>query len=226
MLSLVDIKKIDEYFNGEQELATPKESPLSHRAKIMRWIKIALPSMAALLIGLLIVMPGLQTESERLAIDVTRPKKGELEKLHMEQTSFYITDANNKVNNFNADNIDETEPGSKLLKLKNPSGILPNADNTWVNIQSPIGYYNQNTSLLRLLDGVELFYSNGATATSEEMFFDFKLSKAHSVKPTTVDGESGHIEAQGFEYYQDKDLLIFTGKTHITMPEERVKGDN
>ena len=223
---MVDIKKIDEYFNGEQELATPKESPLSHRAKIMRWIKIALPSMAALLIGLLIVMPGLQTESKRLAIDVTRPKKGEIEKLHMEQTSFYITDANNKVNNFNADNIDETEPGSKLLKLKNPSGILPNADNTWVNIQSPIGYYNQNTSLLRLLDGVELFYSNGATATSEEMFFDFKLSKAYSVKPTTVDGESGHIEAQGFEYYQDKDLLIFTGKTHITMPEEQVKGDN
>lgn len=223
---MFDTTKIDAYFNGEKNFSPQKENSLTRRAKIMRWIKIALPSIAALLIGLLIVMPGLQTESERLAVDITRPKKGELEKLHMEQTSFYITDANNKVNNFNADNIDETEPGSKLLKLKNPSGILPNADNTWVNIQSPNGYYNQNTSLLRLLDGVEVFYSNGATATSEEMFFDFKLSKAYSIKPTTVDGESGHIESQGFEYYQDKDLLIFTGKTHITMPEEQVKGDN
>ena len=148
---MFDTTKIDAYFNGEKEFSPQKENSLTRRAKIMRWIKIALPSIAALLIGLLIVMPGLQTESERLAVDITRPKKGELEKLHMEQTSFYITDANNKVNNFNADNIDETEPGSKLLKLKNPSGILPNADNTWVNIQSPNGYYNQNTSLLRLL---------------------------------------------------------------------------
>ena len=223
---MFDTQKIDAYFNGEKDFTPTKENPLTRRAKMMRWIKIALPSIAALLIGLLIVMPGLQTESERLALDITRPKKGELEKLHMEKTSFYITDAENKVNNFNADNIDETSPGSKILKLKNPNGILPNPDNTWVNIQSPSGYYDQNKSLLRLLDGVELFYSNGATATSEEMFFDFKQSKAYSVKPTTVDDESGHIEAQGFEYYQDKDLLIFKGKTHIIMPEEQIRGRN
>ncbi len=223
---MFDTQKIDAYFNGEKDLSSPtKESPNS-RARIMRWLKIALPSIAALLIGLLIIMPGIQTEGDRLAVDVTRPKKGELEKLHMEKTAFYITDANNKVNNFNADNIDETEPGSKLLKLKNPSGILPNADNTWVNIQSPSGYYNQNTSLLHLLQGVEIFYSSGGTATSQEMYFDFKQSKAYSLLPTTVDGEDGHIESQGFEYYQDKDLLIFTGKTHITIPEEQIKGDN
>ena len=178
---MFDTQKIDAYFNGEKDFTTRPQNPLARRTKIMRWIKIALPSAAALLIGMLIIIPSLQTEGEKLAIDITRPKKGELEKLHMEQTSFYITDVNNKVNNFNADNIDETEPGSKLLKLKNPSGILPNTDNTWINIQSPTGYYNQNTSLLRLLDGVEVFYSNGATATSEEMFFDFDLLIQHSL---------------------------------------------
>lgn len=223
---MFDTQKIDAYFNGEKDFSVQKQSPLTKRARIMRWLKIALPSIAALLIGLLIIIPGIQTEGERLAIDITRPKKGELEKLHMENTSFYITDANNKVNNFNADNIDETKPGSKLLKLKNPSGILPNADNTWVNIQSPTGFYNQNTSLLHLLDGVEIFYSSGGTATSQEMYFDFKQSKAYSILPTTVDGEDGHIESQGFEYYQDKDLLIFTGKTHITLPEEQIRGSN
>ncbi len=63
-------------------------------------------------------------------MDVTLPKKGELEKLHMEETVFYITDADNKVNNFNADKIDETEPGSKLLKLTNPQGIVPGSNQT------------------------------------------------------------------------------------------------
>lgn len=97
----------------------------------MRWIKLALPSLAALLIGLLIVLPGLQTDDDRFELDVTRPKKGELEKLHMENTVFYITDADNQVNNFNADKIDETEPGSKLIKLINPAGASsPATDRT------------------------------------------------------------------------------------------------
>ena len=117
---MFDSHKIDAYFNGEKNLRLQTETALSRRAKIMRWVKLVLPCLAALLIGLLIIIPHLQNDDSRFDMDITRPKKGELEKLHMEQTVFYITDAENKVNNFNADKIDETEPGSKLLKLINP----------------------------------------------------------------------------------------------------------
>ena len=91
---MFDSHKIDAYFNGEKDLRPAAETMLTRRAKIMRWIKLALPSLAALLIGLLIVLPGLQTDDDRFELDVTRPKKGELEKLHMENTVFYITDGN------------------------------------------------------------------------------------------------------------------------------------
>ena len=133
---MFDSHKIDAYFNGEKDLRPAAETMLTRRAKIMRWIKLALPSLAALLIGLLIVLPGLQTDDDRFELDVTRPKKGELEKLHMENTVFYITDADNQVNNFNADKIDETEPGSKLIKLINPQGIIPGDGQDWVNIEA------------------------------------------------------------------------------------------
>lgn len=223
---MFDSHKIDAYFNGEKDLRSHSETALTRRAKIMRWVKLALPSLAALLIGLLIIMPNLQNDEDRFEIDITRPKKGELEKLHMEQTVFYITDADNKVNNFNADNIDETEPGSKLYKLTKPHGIIPGTDKSWTNIQAPIGYFNQNTNILQLLEDVQLFHSDGMTASSTEMFFDVKQSKAYGVKPVTVDGETGHIEAEGFEYYNNQNLLIFTGKTHITIPEEQLKGND
>jgi len=221
-----DSQKIDAYFNGEKNLRTQTETALTRRAQIMRWIKLALPSLAALLIGLLIIIPHLQNEDSRFDMDITRPKKGELEKLHMEQTVFYITDADNKVNNFNADNIDETEPGSKILKLTNPQGIIPGSNQTWINIQAPAGYFNQETNILQLIENVEMFYSDGLTANSTEMFFDFKRSKAYGVKPVTVDGETSHIEAEGFEYDNKQNLLTFTGKTHITIPEEQFKGND
>ena len=106
---MFDSKKIDSYFSGEKNLRKEDNSYLGRRAKIMRWVKLLLPSLAALLTGLLIVIPSLQNNIDDLAQDITRPRKGELEKLHMENTVFYITDADNKVNNFTADNIDETE---------------------------------------------------------------------------------------------------------------------
>ena len=74
---LFDSHKIDAYFNGEKDLRPAAETMLTRRAKIMRWIKLALPSLAALLIGLLIVLPGLQTDDDRfeLGVDdyVTKP---------------------------------------------------------------------------------------------------------------------------------------------------------
>ena len=33
------------------------------------------------------------------------------------------------------------------------------------------------------------------------------------------------FEVEGFEYYNKKNLIIFTGKTHITIPEEKLKGN-
>ena len=91
----------------------------------------------------------------------------------MENTVFYITDADNQVNNFNADKIDETEPGSKLIKLINPQGIIPGDGQDWVNIEAPVGYFNQNTNILQLLEDVELFHSSGMTGNSTEMIYDF-----------------------------------------------------
>lgn len=222
---MFDLQKIDSYFSGEKNLRREDSGYLGRRAKIMRWVKLLLPSLAALLTGLLIVIPGLQNNIDDLAQDVTRPRKGELEKLHMENTVFYITDADNKVNNFNADNIDETEPGSKLIKLINPQGIIPGSDQNWINIQAPIGYFNQNTNILRLIEDVEIFYSNGITAHTTEMFFDFNASKAYGVKPVTTEGEMGDVEAEGFEYYNKQNLLIYTGKTHIKIREESLKGN-
>ncbi len=223
---MFDSHKIDAYFNGEKDLHSQGKTALARRAKIMRFIKLTFPCLAALLIGLLIIIPNLQNDDSRFSLDITCPKKGELEKLHMEKTVFYITDADNKIHNFTADNIDETEPGSKLLKLINPEGIIPGADKTWISLRAPYGYFNQNTNILQLLENVEMFHSDGMTAQSTEILIDFKQSRAYGVKPVTVDGEQGRIEAEGFEYHNKKNLLVFTGKSHTIIPEEQLKGND
>ena len=223
---LFDKSKLDSYFSGDNLGSTNKKVSVSRHTRIIRLAKLLLPSIAALLIGLLIVFPNLKKASDEISIDVTFPKKGELEKLHVENTVFYITDKNNNVNNFTAKNIDETEPGSKLIKLVEPDGVLPSKNGTWTNIKAPVGYFNQNTNILNLLDNVNIFYSDGMTAQTNEAFFDFKTSKGWGNKEVTSDGVFGTLNSQGFEFYSEKGLLIFTGKTYITVEEESLKENN
>lgn len=198
---------------------------MTRHTKIIRMTKLLLPSIAALLVGLLILFPSLKQTNDEFSVDITYPKKGELEKLHMENTVFYITDKDNKINNFTAKSVDETEPGSKLVKLSEPDGVLPSNNDTWINIKAPSGLYNQETSVLNLNNDVDVFYSDGMTAQTQEVTFDFKEGKGWGNKDVVSTGVFGNLTSQGFEFYSKKGLLIFTGKTHITIEEESLKGN-
>lgn len=213
-----DISKLDSYFREPQKTAEKTTAQLNRRSRTLRIIKLALPSIAALLVGLLIVIPRLSQDVKSLAFDATLPKKGELEKLHMENSIFYITDYKNKVNNFHADTLDETEPGSKIIKMVNPRGTLPTTLKDEVTIQSPVGFFDQNAKLLTLQDGVILTYSsNNAYTVTQKMFVNFNTGKAYGNDPVSTRSDIGNADAEGFEYYKDNNLLVYTGKTHIVL---------
>ncbi|MBR2033053.1 MAG: LPS export ABC transporter periplasmic protein LptC [Alphaproteobacteria bacterium] len=222
--AVVDIKQLDTYFNenSKQSIAKRKKNITSY-SRFVRLAKLALPSLAAVLVAILLVFPSFRQDPRDFSLDITRPKKGELEKLHVENTVFYITDKNNKVNNFVASNIDETEPGSKLIKLTNPEGIMPLNDKNWVNVKAPQGFFNQNTNLLELQQNVEMFYSEGMNIATEQAFFDFNSSQGYGNKPISGDGFIGKIKSDGFEFTAKDDILVFKGHSDITIKEESLK---
>lgn len=222
---MFDSQKIDNYFSEQpQQLTFKLVSKPNRRKRVMTFVKLALPSLAALLTGFLIVIPQLKKNLNDVAAEVITPNKSELEKFHMEKSVFYITDYKNMVNNFNADTLDETEAGSKIIKMINPRGTIPTAAQDEVKIKSPLGFYDQNTKMLRLTDGVNIEYSEGLTTDTAEMFVDFNTGKAYGNTPIVTTAEKAKITAQGFEYYKDKNLLIYTGKSHINIQSDAAEG--
>ncbi len=218
-------KDIDSYFANTGLKKESKNPELDRRHKLIKSIELLFPSIAAILLGLLIIIPNAKQSEESFGLDITLPKQGELEKLHVESSELFITDKDNKVNKFNADNIDETAPGSKLIKLSNPKGKIPTLKGPWYNIEAPIGYYDQNKNTLKLEQNVKMTYSEGYTATTEAMEYDFQKNIGLSTTPTHGEGAAGQIDSQGFKFYKNQNLLIFTGKTHIIIKEEQIKGN-
>jgi hypothetical protein len=218
---LVDYKKLDSFFSGNI-LPSIKDSVTRH-TKLVRRAKLILPCIAAALLSLLFIIPALKKDLSKFSIDITRPKAGELEKLHVENTVFYITDRNNNVHNFTADSIDETEPQSKLVRISNPEGILPVSEGVWLDIKSPTGYYNQEQNTLTLTDDVEIFYSAGMNIQVPYVVYDFRNLKGHSSKPVKADGFLGKLDSEGFEFYSQTGVMIFKGKTNIKIKKESLK---
>lgn len=218
---MFDFKKLDIFFaeNLKKE-NQEKDKAVIRRNRILRAAKLLLPAVAAALAGLLVILPGLREREGDFQLEINKPKAGELEKLHMENTVFYITDKQNKVNNFIAETIDETEPGSKLIKLIRPEGLLPSSDHRWLSIKSPVGFYDQNKNLLWLDDNVKMVYSDGITANTQTVYYDGNQAKAYGNTPVTSEGYFGNLQSEGFEYYKDRNVIIFTGNTKIIIHQD------
>ena len=224
-LILINVDQIDSLFNEDsQQHQQIQNSAVQKHTKWVRRAKLILPSFAAVLVGMLVLFPALQKSEKDIFLDITRPKKGELEKLHVEKTILNITDKENKVHNFTAENIDETTPGSKLIKLTKPDGVMPTSLSDWINIKSPTGYYDQNQNTLRLIDNVEIFYSEGMNINVPEIMFDFNTSVAQSNTPVTAQGDMGYLISEGFEYNTKTGIMIFRGKTFVKIKENSLKG--
>lgn len=213
---------IDAYF-ATTGLNKNKNKSVDKRTRLIKIIEIAFPSIAAILLGLLIITPSFKETADSIKFDITRPQKGELEKLHIENSELFITDKNNQVNNFTADNLDETAPGSKLIKLTNPKGEMPDTDNQMYHLESPVGYYDQNKNTLRLEQTVELRHTDGLNATTEALVYDFKKNYGQSDTKTFAESDLGTLNSQGFRFDKNKNLMIFTGKTHIVIKEEQLR---
>ena len=210
-----DLKKIDSYFLPPEPHNWHEKDSRTHHTKMVRMTKLMLPALAAMLVGLLILLPHLKKNITDMASDIITPLKGELEKFHMENGVFYVTDSKNIVNNFHAETLDETEAGSKIIKLVKPRGTLPTEKQEEIHIKAPVGFFDQNTKLLTLKENVNIDYSGGMTTDTKEMSFDFNHSKAFSNHSVVTKSPNTKINAQGFEFYKNKNLLVYLKKTHI-----------
>ena len=203
LYSLVDIRKIDKFFNENKLITEDSSTKIGARAKILRTAKLVMPSIAAIIISFIIVYPSIKDEVVHKKNDITIPKRGELEKLNIEKTVFSITNEENQVTIITADSLNELEANSKVVKITNPKGKLPtNKKGDVIDLSAQIGYFNQTDSHIRVEKDVKAVYADGSTVLTQSGEYDIKKSYGHGNDNIHAFGNWGKLWAQGFEFYQ------------------------
>ena len=221
---MLDPKEIDTYFQAAPKPAKPLSPLLAKHSRKVMLAKLLLPSLAAVLVVMLLVFPSLKNDIKEFGLDFAITK-GDIEKLNIEKTTMYLTDAHNKINTFSAKRINEIEPGSQKYTLIAPEAVIPMSDNEILTIKSPDGIFNQQTNILNLDKNVEAIFSKGMTIQTSKISFDFKKSFGKTNEPVTGSGYLGIVKAEGLEFYGKTNTLSFTGKTHIILHEEGMRKD-
>ncbi|MFV0627522.1 MAG: LPS export ABC transporter periplasmic protein LptC [Alphaproteobacteria bacterium] len=220
---MLDKQKLDSFFDEEALAEEGKPNEIIRHTKRVRITKTFLPIVGVFFIGLLLIFPSLKNEIDELKFDITKPKKGEMEKLHIENTVFYITDANNKISKFDTPHIDEIEENSKIVKLAEPKGKITTKNDSWIDVKSDVGFFDQESEQLNLKEKITLFFSEGMDIETSDATFDFKKGTAEGKQKIVGDGYLGKLNAQGFEYINDTKTLILKGKTNILLNEGNFK---
>ncbi|MBQ8870901.1 MAG: LPS export ABC transporter periplasmic protein LptC [Alphaproteobacteria bacterium] len=223
---MVDVYKIDEFFNGKRPFAEKKAKKQNAKVRFLHILKLVMPSFAAVIIGFIMVFPSLKKESVVLKTDITVPKEGELEKLHIEKTVFSITNEENEISTFTADSLDEIEPGSKIVKIINPKGKLPaGKKGDMADLVAKTGFYNQNEENIKVQDDVKVVYADGSTVLTQSAEYDFNKAFGFGNDDIHAYGTWGKLWAQGFEYYQQDELLVLKGKSKVVSENKVLTAD-
>ncbi len=211
---MIDSGKLDSFFDNSRSLDLDYSGTPKRGIDWRRLFKIVLPCIAAALLGLMVVMPNIK-KSVDLNENITMPKKGEMEKLHMEQTVFNTIDSKNRVNKIVADNVDETEAGSQIYKIINPKAIIP-TDKGHTDITADVGYFNQNNNVLELEKNVKAVVEGDTVITTLKANYDFKQEKGWGKDPVFAKGSWGDMQAEAFSYDKITQILVLKGNNRIT----------
>lgn len=213
---MVDFTKIDTYFNEAGSYRKQERQKPKRRSRFLRFLKLFMPSVAAVLIGLILIFPHFEKSTIVNDYDLTKPKKGELEKLHAEKTVFSVTDRHGKVSTFRADTMDEKEAGSKVIKIVHPNGKIPlKKDNAFIDVISEIGYFDQENNHITVEKKVKAVYDNETTLETDYAEYDFKTSYAKGNEPIVAHGSWGRLWADGFAYDKSKRILYLQKNSKV-----------
>lgn len=207
----------------------PAEYRVGRYSRFVNMMKVALPALALLLTITVIAWPHLQnTAKDLFAVSFSDMKGRSVESQRLVNARYHGTDGDNRPFMVTADLAEETEPGSRVVRLSHPKADITLQDGAWVMMGADTGLYHQEGGNLELLGGVDLFHDQGYEIHTPSVILDLRAGTAVGREPVTAQGPLGSLSAEGFIYDRTAGRVEFTGKARLlfrpeAMPQEAPK---
>lgn len=194
------------------------EGPLVRYSRFVGWMQIVLPSLAAVLLALVLAWPKLMQDDDRFQIGFAKLSPKEVETLSMVNSRYFGVDQANRPFAVSADLAVQQPGDADLVALTAPKADFTNSSGANVFVDADTGLYHQQSKILDLAGTVNLFHDTGYELHTTAATIDLVHNSARGTEPITGHGPQGRtLAAEGFEV-RDRGLeVVFTGKATMTM---------
>lgn len=207
---MFETQKIDSFFSDDKNLLDEKEKIfMSRRMKVVRFLKLFLPCLTALLFGLGIILFDFDNNQDT-TIGLAEEERLYFEKFRMKNTVFEITDRDGKFSTLKADVVEEMTPGKKIYDLVKPDAKSLDKGKV-ITLIAATGSYNQNTQELTLKTDVIANYDNQMEIKTNSGAYNFAKEYGFGNEKVVGKGEKGNFEANRFTFDKKNNVVTLIG---------------
>lgn len=195
-------------------MAHPAHAAPHHRySRMVGTLKLVLPSVAVVLLGLVVAWPKLSSTEDGFHISFAQLSSSAVENLSMVNARYYGLNRRNQPFTITADVATEDKPGSGLIVLDQPKGDFLTAAGKGVYVESRRGFYQQKQQYLDLEGEVSLYHEDGYELHTEKARVDLRTSDVVGTVPVEGHGPQGRIDGSGFRILEKGTRVEVTGKS-------------
>lgn len=180
-------------------------------------MKVLLPSLAVVLLGLVVAWPRLGNDEDRFQIGFASISQQAVENLQMVNARYYGIDNRNHPFTVTADLAKEEQPRSGVMLLERPKADFATRDGNGVYVEAVRGYYHQKEQILDLEGEVSLFHDEGYELHTEKASIDLVRSVAEGHVAVTGNGPQGRIQGEGFRIVENGRQIVVLGRSGLSL---------
>ena len=181
-------------------------------------MKVALPLLALVMVGVVLMLPQLDLAEKSLRTSIkSQIKAQDLENLYMVNARYLGSDAKSRFYTLTADSARQVSTGSDLIALEGPKAKITLEDKSKISMRANAGAFYKKKKVLVLFGDVNILHSNGHTVKTNEMEINMTEGTARGTKPIRAYGPLGTLSATGFRILGNGKRVLFTGKARLTI---------
>lgn len=180
-------------------------------------MKVVLPTVAVVLVGLIVVWPQLKVDQSQFKIGFARLKSTEIGDPTLVNARFVGSDRENRPFTVTADLAKHVLDKKAKVELEMPKADITAADGSWLALTADTGFFDRERKTLDLDGDVNLFHDSGFEFMTKTAHIDLNDGVAEGHDPVRGQGPFGTLRAEGFRMEERGNRIVFTGKSRMVI---------
>lgn len=209
--------------DSEEDRKVRPPTALSRNRKVMGWLRVILPTVAVLSVGLIFFWPQIKESSGDFGLKSSDRRDSDTSSSRLIGPRFEGVDEKGRPYNLTATTANYASGSKRYVELDNPKGDLFEQDGSWVRLTALSGMYDRQAEDMDLQGNVNLSNDEGFEIMTSSAYLELSQGRAEGHEPVNGLGPGGHIISQGFRLEDEGRVIYFTGESKLTLFDEKKK---